>query len=143
MTTITKKILFLSILFSIFIWSGCSSKSKEQVSKEVMVTIDRDIENKSYVEYNKYAEKDTEEYGLVADLEVDARIEEAERLSQNSDNEIDSSFVIEDPSWTTKLILDPDAVTAENFVAKAPVISYKHKFDTEFRDTATWRTAKE
>ena len=143
MTTITKKILFLSILSSVFILSGCSSKSKEPVSKEVIVTIDRDIENESYVEYNKYAKKDTEEYGLVADLEVDARIEEAERLSQNSDNEIDSSFVIEDPSWTTKLILDPDAVTAENFVAKAPVISYKHKFDTEFRDTATWRTAKE
>jgi len=62
---------------------------------------------------------------------------------QNYETDIDPLFVIEDPSWTTELIIDPDAFTADKYVQKAPVISYKHKFDTEFHDKPRWRTANE
>jgi len=89
-----------------------------------------------------YAEIDSDEFGLVEDSEVDARIAEAERLSL-APAQIDPNFKIEDPSWTTKLVLDPDSFTADKYVQKAPIISYKHKFETVFRDKPRWKTAKE
>ena len=52
-------------------------------------------------------------------------------------------FVVEDPSWTTKLVLDPEAFTAEEYVQKEPVITYKYDFDTKFYKEARWRSANE
>ena len=123
MQTITKKILLLSILSLVFILNGCSSKEIETITDTHIVSED----------YNGY--------GLVENKEVDARIEEAERLSK--EDEIDPTFVVEDPSWTTKLVLDPDAVTADKYVEKEPVITYKYKFDKKFYKEARWRSANE
>ena len=67
-------------------------------------------------------------------------------MLENENNYItdaDPSFVLEDPSWTTELVLDPDAFAADEYVEKAPVITYKYKFDTKFYDTARWRSANE
>jgi hypothetical protein len=52
-------------------------------------------------------------------------------------------FMVEDPSWTTKLVLDPEAFTAEEYVQKEPVITYKYDFDTKFYKEARWRSANE
>lgn len=52
-------------------------------------------------------------------------------------------FVVEDPSWTTKLVLDPEAFTAEEYVQKEPVVTYKYDFDTKFYKEARWRSANE
>ena len=136
MKIITKKILSLSILSSIVILNGCSSKEVEPIT-------DTHIANGNYEEYNQYAERGTDEYGIVEDKDVDERIAAAERLLENSQNEVDSNFVVEDPSWTTKLVLEPDAFTADKFVEKEPVVTYKYEFDTKFYKEARWRSANE
>ena len=66
-------------------------------------------------------------------------------MLENETNHIvdDPSFILEDPSWTTELVLDPDAFTAEEYVEKPPVITYKYKFDKKFYDTPRWRSANE
>jgi len=133
MKIFNKKNLLLFI-FTLLI-NGCTSS-------KVIALSDAQIISEGYVEYENYAEIDSDEFGLVKDSEVDARIAEAESLSLAPD-QIDPNFKIEDPSWTTKLVLDPDAFTADKYVQKAPIISYKHKFETVFRDKARWKTAKE
>jgi uncharacterized protein YcfL len=52
-------------------------------------------------------------------------------------------LIVEDPSWTTKLVLDSEAFTAEEYVQKEPVITYKYDFDTKFYKEARWRSANE
>lgn len=130
MKTITKTTLF--ILSLIFILIGCSSK--ESV---VIMDIHDDIQNMEYVQ------NPNEELGLMPDPEVDNRIEEAEKLSTKTEAEIDPNFVVEDPSWTTELVLDPEAVTADKIVEKPPVITYKYKFDKKFYDKPQWRSANQ
>ncbi|NEW59889.1 hypothetical protein GSY74_01220 [Sulfurovum sp. bin170] len=49
---------------------------------------------------------------------------EHEFLTQNRPAEIDYSEL--DPTLSTKLIHDPDAVTLENYVAPEPIITYKY-----------------
>ncbi|MCK5854724.1 MAG: hypothetical protein KAG56_05845 [Sulfurovaceae bacterium] len=132
MKIIIKKILSLSIVSSILLLNGCSSK------KDVVSLTESQIISEGYVEYDKF----DEEFGVVEDQEVDARIANAEHLSSNP-TDIDPNFKVDDPSWTTKLVLDPDAFTADEYIQKPPVISYKHKFDTEFHDKPRWRSANE
>ena len=78
-------------------------------------------------------------YGLVEDSSVDTEIKQ-EILAQNNPTEIEKT--ISNPNWTTELVLDPDAVTAENYVQAPTVISYKYKFDPKFHDKAIWRSAE-
>jgi hypothetical protein len=78
-------------------------------------------------------------YGLVENYEVDNRIQE-EILAQNLPTEIRKE--ISNPDWTTELILDPDAVTAEEYVQAPEVITYKYKFDPKFYDEAIWKSGE-
>jgi len=76
-------------------------------------------------------------YGLVQNYEVDARIQE-EIWSQNRPTETET--YASNPNWSTALVLDPDAVTAENYVQAPAVITYKYKFDSKFYDKAIWKS---
>ena len=112
MKTITKKILSLSLLSSFFLLNGCSSPQVISIS-------------------NTYTSPNSESYyGIVEDLEADARIE-AEILAQNNPTEIEIPFS-DDPTITTELIFDPEAFTAENYVQAPPVITYKYMDDPNF-----------
>ena len=149
MKIFNKKNLSIFIFLFTLLINGCTS------SKAISLN-DAQIIREGYVEQENYADidsnelglpKDTEvvdsdEIGLVKDSEVDARIAEAERLSL-APAQIDPNFKVEDPSWTTKLVLDPDAFTADKYVPKPPIISYKHKFEKVFRSKPRWRTAKD
>ena len=135
MKILNNKTISLSIFIFSMLMSGCTS------SKTVALT-DTEIINEGYVEYENYVEPNSDGIGIVKDSEVDARIAQAEKLAMET-NQIDPNFHVEDPSWTTKLVLDPDAFTADQYVPKPPVISYKHKFEKVFRDKPMWRTAKE
>jgi len=135
MNTFNSKSLLLFIYFFTLLMNGCTSS-------KVVTLSDAQIISEGYVEYDNYAEIDSDKIGLVEDKEVDARIAEAERLSL-APAQIDPNFKVENPSWTTKLVLDPDAFTADKYVPKPPIISYKHKFESVFRDKPVWKTAKE
>ena len=63
------------------------------------------------------------DFGVVPDPELDTIIEQ-EFLAQNNPIEIDTSEL--DPTLSTELIPDPDAVTLENYVAPEPIITYKY-----------------
>jgi uncharacterized protein YcfL len=76
-------------------------------------------------------------YGLIQNYEVDARIQQ-EIWSQNRPTEVETYN--SNPNWTTELVLDPDAVTAENYVQAPTVITYKYKFDPKFYDKAIWKS---
>ena len=90
-------ILLLAILLN-----GCTSHSKISASKSHL--------------YNN-------NFGVIADPELDAMLE-YEFLTQNRPTEIDYSGL--DPRYSTELILDPDAVTLENYVVPEPIITYKY-----------------
>ena len=68
-------------------------------------------------------------FGVVANPELDAQIEH-EFLTQNRPAEIDYSAL--DPTLSTELNIDPDAVTLENYVAPEPVITYKYMHSSKF-----------
>jgi len=112
------KILILNTLLSLLLLStACSSK--------------HEIVNVSNTHsYNS-------NYGLVENDEVDTHIQE-EILSQNHPAEIETT--ISNPNWTTELILEENAVTAENYVQTPEVITYKYKFDPKFYDKAIWKS---
>lgn len=113
-----KKITYSTLLLSLlFLVNGCSSKEE--------------IINVSSV--HAYSS----DYGLVEDQEVDAEIEK-ELLAQNDPVEIDDT--VSNPEWTTKLEIDPDAVTADKIAETKTVISYKYQFDPKFHDKAIWRS---
>ncbi len=133
MKILNNKNISLSIFLFTLLLNGCTSP-------KVVALTDTQIINEGYVEHENYSGSDN--IGLVADSEVDARIAEAEKLSL-APAQIDPNFKVDDPSWTTKLVLDPDAFTADKFVPKPPVISYKHKFEKVFRSKPMWRTAKD
>ena len=128
MQTIIKKILTLSIVTVIFLLNGCSSHQQNDIISTIpiagqeMVIIEDD---NSYVKDESLAGED-----MVI-------------IEDNNSYVEDEPFVVEDPSWTTKLVLDPEAFTAEEYVQKEPVITYKYDFDTKFYKEARWRSANE
>jgi len=128
---IIKKILILSI--SILLLNGCSYHQSD-----IATTIPIDGENIVMIDEEQNYETD-----MGTTIPIDGKNIVMINEEQNYETDIDPFFVIEDPSWTTELIIDPDAFTADKYVQKAPVISYKHKFDTEFHDKPRWRTANE
>jgi len=116
MKKITTNILSLSLLLLL---NGCSST--------------HDIVNVSNTHsYNS-------NYGLIQNSNVDSLIQE-EILSQNRPTEVE--LYASNPNWTTKLVLDPDAVTAENYVQAPTIITYKYKFDSKFYDKAIWKSSE-
>ena len=115
-----KKNISLSIMSSILLLSGCSSTHEIISSSGVHA-------------YN-------ENFGLIQNYEVDRRVD-AEILAQNNPTQIENQFPSK-PSWTTELILDPDAVTAENYVQAPTVITYKYKFDPKFYNEAVWKSSE-
>jgi len=114
MKNITFNTLLLSLLF---LTNGCSS------THEIVNVTNAHSYNSNY--------------GLVQNDEVDAHIQQ-EILAQNNPTEIETYF--SDPNWSTELVLEPDAVTAENYVQAPTVITYKYKFDTKFYDKAIWKS---
>ena len=141
MKIFNKKSLSLFIFLFTLLIGGCTSTKTIPLS-DAQIISEGYVEQENYDEQENYVEIDSDEFGLVKDSEVDARIAAAESLSL-APTQIDPNFKMDDPSWTTKLVLDSDAFTADQYVQKAPIISYKHKFETVFRDKARWRTAKE
>lgn len=113
-----KKITFNTLLLSLlFLMNGCSST--------------HEIVNVSNTHsYNS-------NYGLIQNYEVDAYIQQ-EILTQNNPTEVET--YASNPNWSTELVLDPDAVTAENYVQAPTIITYKYKFDPKFYDDAVWRS---
>ena len=127
MQTIIKKNLTLYIVTVIFLLNGCSSHQDDIISSipiagQEMVIIEDD---NSYVK---------EELLSGQNMVI---------IEDNNSYVEDEPFVVEDPSWTTKLVLDPEAFTAEEYVQKEPVITYKYDFDTKFYKEARWRSANE
>lgn len=114
MKLFTKNTLFIyAILSSVFILNGCTSHQKPTTYQATTQHL-----------YN-------DNFGLVPAQEVDEIIEE-EILTQNDAAEIDTAALIDDPSLTTELVPDPDAVTLENYVETPPVITYKYMDSAKF-----------
>ena len=109
MQTLSKKNLILSTFLSLYLLNGCSSHETISVSEAHL--------------YNNH-------YGVVPDYQVDAQIEE-ELLAVNQPSEVVMP-TFNDPSLTTDIGVSGDTFTAENYVQKAPVISYKYKDDPKF-----------
>jgi len=103
------KITLLSILLSAILLNSCT-------------TVHNTIETSEAHLYN-------DNFGVVQDPELDAQLEH-EILTQNRPAEIDYSGL--DPTLSTELIIDPDAVTLENYVAPEPVITYKYMYSPKF-----------
>jgi len=74
------------------------------------------------------------DFGIISNPELDSILEQ-ELLTQNQPTEIDYSGLSDDPSLTTVMVHDPEAVTLENYVEPEPIITYKYmgspKFYTE------------
>ena len=112
MKPVTKKILSLSIVPSIFLFNGCSASSNGEI---VNVS---DIHT-----YN-------ENYGVIPNPEVEKQLEE-EILAQNKPVEVEIPKS-DDPTITTELKIDPEAVTADKLIIPPPVITYKYMDDPKF-----------
>jgi hypothetical protein len=97
-----------SIIFSIILLSGCTAHQATNIS--------------TIHQYNN-------NFGVVANPALDAQIE-YEFLTQNRPAEIDYSSL--DPTLSTELIIDPDAVTLENYVEPEPIITYKYMHSSRF-----------
>ena len=111
MKTITK-ILSLSLISSILLLNGCSSRNVISISDTYTST-----SSESY-------------YGIIEDKEADALLE-AEILAENNPTEIEIPFS-DDPTITTEFIIDPEEFTAENYVQAPPVTTYKYMDDPNF-----------
>ncbi len=111
MKTVTKKILSISIVPSLFLFNGCASTSSELVSIS------------DTHPYNK-------NFGVVPNSKVDNILKE-EILAEKEPVEVEIPKS-NDPEVYTGLKYDPEAVTAENYVEVPPVITYKYKFDPKF-----------
>jgi hypothetical protein len=112
-----QKSLHLSLILSILLLSGCSSNN-------VLSTSEAHTYNKNF--------------GLIENYEVDRHIHQ-EILAQNLPTQIEMP-IINDPSITTELVLDPDAVTKDEYVQVPPIITYKYEFDSNFYNKAEWRS---
>lgn len=99
-------ILLYALVTSLFILNGCSS-------------------------YQRVTHLYNDNFGVVPSAEVDQIIEE-ETLASSYSTEIDTSMLSDDPSLTTELIPDPEAVTLENYVYIEPVITYKYMDSPNF-----------
>ena len=119
MKTLTNKLLTLSLFTFIFLLNSCSSYETVSVSETHL--------------YNNH-------YGVHQNLHVDTIIHN-ELLAINKPTEVEKSYS-SDPEWTTELKMDSDAFLAEDYVEKAPEITYKYKFDKKFYKTAEWRRAE-
>jgi len=108
MQSYKERVTLLFILLSAVLLSGCTSNKTVNISDSHL--------------YN-------ENFGVVANPELDAQIE-YEFLTQNRPAEIDYSAL--DPTLTTELVIDPDAVTLENYVAPKPIITYKYMHSSKF-----------
>ncbi|MBU1667362.1 hypothetical protein KKC13_03025 [bacterium] len=122
MKLFTKNTILLSaILSSVFILNGCTSHPSIS---------DQNTSYKS-TSYQKSAQHPyNDNFGLLPSAEVDQIIEET--LANSDLPEIDTSMLINDPSLTTELLPDPDAVTLENYVETQPVITYKYMDSPDF-----------
>ena len=114
MTVVTKKILSISIVPSIFLFNGCTSST----TSSKLVSISEDIHP-----YN-------EDFGIVPDEKVDNILKE-EILAEKEPVEIEIPKS-DDPDVYVGLKYDPEAVTAEEYVEVPPVITYKYRFDPKF-----------
>lgn len=114
MKTVTKKILSISIVPSIFLFNGCASSS----NGEIVTISDTHLYN--------------EDYGFVSSPEVDEQLKQ-ELLVQEKPIEVEiPKFNDPDPTLTTELIIDPEAVTADKLIIAPPVITYKYMDDPKF-----------
>ncbi len=111
MTVVTKKILSISIVPSIFLFNGCTSSTSQLISIS-------DIHP-----YNK-------NFGIVPNKKVDNILKE-EVLVEKEPVEIEIPKS-NDPDVYVGLKYDPEAVTAEEYVETPPVITYKYRFDPKF-----------
>lgn len=134
---IKNTILLSAILSVIFIFNGCTSQ--QNISPQTTVPPQKYVEQ-NFVEQNS-KQQDVEEqnsedhpynsnFGVVPSATIDQTIEENRINSQLP--ETDRSMLSKDPSLTTELVPDPDAVTLENYVETPPVITYKYMDSSKF-----------
>jgi len=77
-----------------------------------------------------------DDYGLIESEEINELLAQEELIKEiPTEIELQSN----DPELTTELELDPDAVTAEEYVQKPTVYTYKYRFDPKFYDKGYWR----
>jgi len=112
MKTVTKKILSLSIVPSIFLINGCTSSSNGKI-----------IHISDTHLYNS-------DYGIVTSPEVEKQLQE-ELLAEKKPIEIEIPQS-DDPTLTTELKIDPDAFTADEYKPQPPIITYKYMDDPIF-----------
>lgn len=75
-----------------------------------------------------------EAYGVVPNPEVDQILAETDKQQFLPPTE---SVEVEDSN--NGMVVDPEAVTAENYVQKPTEYSYKYDFDPNFYEEAIWR----
>jgi len=114
-----KNILTLSLLLFTFLLNGCMSTHK------VMNVSPSHLYNKNF--------------GIQHNAKADGIIKQ-ELLAMNMPTQIEMPKNM-NPNWTTEISMDSDAFLKEDYVAQAPVITYKYKFDKKFYDKAEWRKA--
>ena len=114
-----KNILTLSLLLFTFLFNGCMSKH------QVVHTSSSHLYNQNF--------------GVQQNVKADSIIKQ-ELLAMNMPTQIDVAKNM-NPNWTTDIRMDKDAFLKEDYVAQAPVLTYKYKFDTKFYDKAEWRKA--
>jgi hypothetical protein len=108
MRLIREKTILLSTLLTAILLSSCTTH-------QTISTSDAHLYNSNF--------------GIEENPELDAQLEH-EFLTQNRPAEIDYSAL--DPTLSTELIIDPDAVTLENYVAPEPIVTYKYMHSSKF-----------
>lgn len=111
MPTLSHTLLTVTLFSSVLLFTACSSSSVHP--------------------YN-------ETYGLIPNPEVDRILAEEAKAQLITETEVES-VELDDPTLSTELIPDPDAVTAENYVQKPTVYTYKYDFDPNFYEEAIWK----
>lgn len=124
---IKNTILLSAILSVIFIFNGCTSQ--QNISPQTTVPPQKYVEQ-NFVEQNSEDHPYNSNFGVVPSATIDQTIEENRINSQLP--ETDRSMLSKDPSLTTELVPDPDAVTLENYVETPPVITYKYMDSSKF-----------
>jgi hypothetical protein len=108
MLFLKEKTVLLSTLLAVILLNGCTTHQTIGTSEAHL--------------YNN-------NFGVEDNPKLDAQIE-YEFLTQNIPAEIDYSKL--DPTLSTELIHDPEAVTLENYVEPEPVITYKYMQSSKF-----------
>jgi|GEM_PF-4220296 len=103
--------IFISIIASTLIFSGCSTRNEETVAVSSLHL------------YN-------DNYGVVDDPKAEEMLEK-ERLVQQNPVEVHIPK-IDDPDISLELKVDPEAVTEDKLVIPPPTITYKYPFDPLF-----------